>query len=104
MRLISIPKWSDFNVAVSSLPNNASIFQSQNGLILTVTYTNDFIEDLLISIPKWSDFNPIISQVTVSVRCISIPKWSDFNPIVKSVIFVIPSISIPKWSDFNSFS
>ena len=33
------------------------IFQSQNGLILTLTKTTNKHSYLKISIPKWSDFN-----------------------------------------------
>ena len=61
-------------------------FQSQNGLILTISIKPFAINLSLISIPKWSDFNAdyvttsaIFANGFQSQNGLILPKWSDFN-------------------------
>ena len=55
------------------------IFQSQNGLILTLHKCFTIKIFKRISIPKWSDFNEGKMTSHYELVHISIPKWSDFN-------------------------
>ena len=56
-----------------------TIFQSQNGLILTRNLSVFVSPATEISIPKWSDFNNANGLAPLNPIIISIPKWSDFN-------------------------
>ena len=54
---LSIPQWSDFNCVYSHRHKHRTIFQSHNGLILTIQAKERWCIMTYLSIPQWSDFN-----------------------------------------------
>ena len=54
---VSIPFWSDFNIASEYSVRVKTRFQSHFGLILTRTIYLEKFLNVMVSIPFWSDFN-----------------------------------------------